>query len=235
MWSGVTQQASAAAAAGGRGYGRGGIGRRVAARREQLGLTREDVAVRAGTAPGYLRYLEEQPAVPGVGFLVRLAGALETTVSDLCGGVEGLPDSLGQWPYHSARHPELAELDPEECRARLSSHGVGRIAVSTPQGPAIVPVGYAVVDDAIVFGTEPGAPPAAAAGTEAAFEVDHIDEALGEGWSVLVVGPAREVTDPEEARRLAEHARTGPWGAGEGGLWMRIDPAHITGRRIGAG
>nr|MDT0523589.1 DNA-binding protein [Streptomyces sp. DSM 41633] len=32
---------------------RGDIGRRVAARRLQLGLSRQDVALRAGAAPGY--------------------------------------------------------------------------------------------------------------------------------------------------------------------------------------
>jgi nitroimidazol reductase NimA-like FMN-containing flavoprotein (pyridoxamine 5'-phosphate oxidase superfamily) len=210
------------------GPARGDIGRRVAARREQLGLTREDVAVRAASAPGYIQYLEEQPVTPGIGFLLRLADALETTVVELTGGGMDLPPGVGRAAYHS----ELVELTPEECRTRLSTHGVGRVAVSTPDGPAIVPVNYLVMDDAVAYRTAPGAVPAAAEGREVAFEVDHIDEALSQGWSVLVVGAARAVTDPETVRRLDEQATTTPWAGGDRELWLTITPTRITGRRI---
>jgi nitroimidazol reductase NimA-like FMN-containing flavoprotein (pyridoxamine 5'-phosphate oxidase superfamily) len=207
----------------------GDIGRRVALRREQLGLTRGQVAARAGTAPAYLQYVEEQPtAAPGISFVIRLANALETTVAELRGGGADLPPGVGRAAYH----PELLELDPEECRARLSTHGVGRVAVSTPNGPAIVPVNYAVVDGAVVFRTAPDATAASAAGTEAAFEVDHIDEALSQGWSVLVVGPAEYVTGPAAVQHLADEARTGPWAGGDRELWVRIAPERVTGRRI---
>ncbi|WP_246144835.1 helix-turn-helix domain-containing protein [Actinacidiphila oryziradicis] len=207
----------------------GDIGRRIALRRQQLGLTREEVAARAGTAPAYLQYVEDKPAAaPGTGFLLMLANALETTVAELRGGGADLPPGVGRAAYH----PELLELDPQECRARLSTHGVGRVAVSTPHGPAIVPVNYAVVDGAVVFRTAPDAAPALAAGTEAAFEVDHIDEALSQGWSVLVVGRAEHVTDPAAIQHLADEARTGPWAGGDRELWVRIAPERITGRRI---
>jgi nitroimidazol reductase NimA-like FMN-containing flavoprotein (pyridoxamine 5'-phosphate oxidase superfamily) len=204
----------------------GDIGRRMVLRREQLGLTREEVAAGAGATPGYL---EEQPtAAPDMGFLRRLAEALETTVTQLRGGNDDLPPGIGGAAYH----PELMELDPEECRARLFTHGVGRLAVSTPDGPAIIPVYYAVVEGAVVFRTAPGATPALAAGTEVAFEVDRIDEALSQGWSVLVVGRAEYVTDPVAARHLADRARSGPWAGGDRELWVRIDPERVTGRRI---
>jgi nitroimidazol reductase NimA-like FMN-containing flavoprotein (pyridoxamine 5'-phosphate oxidase superfamily) len=187
------------------------------------------VAARTGTAPAYLQYLEEHPtAAPGTSFLIRLATALETTVNQLRGGGADLPPGVGQAAYH----PELLELDPEECRARLATHGVGRVAVSTPRGPAIVPVNYAVVDGAVVFRTAPDAAPALAGGTEAAFEVDHIDEALSQGWSVLVVGRAEYVTDAAAIQHLADEARTRPWAGGDRELWVRIAPEQVTGRRI---
>lgn len=208
--------------------GGGDIGRRVALRREQLGLSREDVAVRAGTSPGYLRYLEECPAEPGTGVLLRLAAALDTTAAELRGGGVGLPPGAGRAGYR----PDLLELTPRECYALLSTHGVGRISVSTSQEPSILPVNYSVVDDAVVFRTAPDASPAAAAGAEVAFEVDHIDEALSEGWSVLVVGRAQRVTDPESIRRLGDHAYSRPWPGGSRDLCLRIDPTRITGRRI---
>lgn len=207
----------------------GDIGRRMALRREQLGLSPQEVADRAGIAPGYLRYVEEQPsAAPGLGFLLRVAEALETTVPRLRGGDADLPPGTGR----AASRPELAELDTEECMALIGTHGVGRVAVTTKDGPAILPVNYTVADGAIAFRTAPDAAPALAAGTQAAFEVDHIDEALSQGWSVLVVGPAAFVTDGPEAEQLDDLARTEPW-AGEGrDLWVRVEPVRISGRRI---
>ncbi|WP_306303452.1 helix-turn-helix domain-containing protein [Streptomyces sp. TP-A0874] len=211
------------------GSGVGDIGRRVTLRRQELGLSVEETASRAGTAPGYLRYLESQPcAAPGPGLLFRLAEALETSVNQLRGGQVDLPEGMGR----AARRPELVELDTEECRARLSTHGVGRVAVSLPEGPVIIPVNYSMVDDAVVFATAPGSPAAVPAGTEAAFEVDRIDEAMSEGWSVLVVGHAEHVTDPEAVRRLAAAVYSGPWAGGTRDLWLRILPERLTGRRI---
>ncbi|CAL9663537.1 hypothetical protein SUDANB176_07108 [Streptomyces sp. enrichment culture] len=207
----------------------GDLGRRLARRRTELGLTRRAVAVRAGLAPGYLRYLEEQPgAAPGTGVLIRLAGVLGTTLSRLAGGDIDLPPGPGR----ADRHAEFAELDTEECRALLGTHGVGRIAVPADEGPVIVPVNYSVVDGAVVFRAGPGTTPARASGHRVAFEVDRIDDALSQGWSVLVRGDARAVTDPEEVRRLDERAFSTPWAGGRREQWTRIDPLEVTGRRI---
>lgn len=208
--------------------GRGDIGRRVTARREQLGLSREEVALRAGSAPGYLQYIEEQPSAPGIGFLLRLADALETTVVELTGGNVELPPGMGR----AGHRPVMLELSPDECRALMSTHGVGRVAVTTADGPAIVPVNYQVTDGAIAYRTAADAVPAAAAGSEVAFEVDHIDDAMSQGWSVLVVGTARVVTDPSVVRRLEAEAHTSPWAGGDRGLWLTIEPTRISGRRI---
>ncbi|MFF4507346.1 helix-turn-helix domain-containing protein [Streptomyces sp. NPDC001401] len=207
----------------------GDLGRRLAARRTELGLSRRETATRAGMAPGYLQYLEERPgAAPGGGVLLRLAEVLGTTVRDLTGGNADLPHGLGE----PARSPGFGELSVPECRALLSTHGVGRIAVPTASGPVVVPVNYSVVDGAIVFRTEPGSTPAQASGCQVAFEVDRIDDAFSRGWSVLVRGHARTVTDLDEIRRLADQARGAPWAGGRRDQWVHIDPLVITGRRI---
>lgn len=206
----------------------GDIGRRVAAERERMGLSREETARRARMAPDYLAYLEEQPGAPSTATLIRLAAALHTSVQALRGGGVDLPPGQGT----ALAHPRLRDLEPDECRTLLSTHGVGRVSVTTAEGPAVVPVNYEVVDDAIAFRTAPGSVPAAAAGAEVAFEVDHLDEAMSQGWSVLAVGPARAVTEPGEARRLAERAHSTPWAGGERGMWVSIRPARLTGRRI---
>ncbi|MFE3638603.1 helix-turn-helix domain-containing protein [Streptomyces sp. NPDC059168] len=209
----------------------GDLGRRLAARRLQLGLTRRQVAARAGMAASYLRYLEEHPgAAPGSGVLMNLAGALETTVAALTGADVDLPPGTGR----AGREPHFGKLRPSECRTLLAMHGVGRLAVPTASGPVIVPVNYTVVDGAIVFRTARGATPSLAAGLQVAFEVDRIDDAFSEGWSVLVRGPARAVTDRHEQLRLAERAHSMPWAGGPRSVWVRIDPFSVTGRRITA-
>ncbi|MGW7265132.1 helix-turn-helix domain-containing protein [Streptomyces sp. NPDC054842] len=205
------------------------LGRRVAARRGQLGLTREETAARAGMATPYLAHLEQHAgAAPGAGTLVALAAALETTVPALTGGDTDRPPGAGQ----AGRTPRFTELSRTECGDLMSTHGVGRLAFQTARGPTIVPVNYTVVDGTIAFRTAYEATPALASGSPVAFEVDHIDEAFSEGWSVLVRGHARGVTDPYEAGRLARRAHSTPWAGGRRDLWLRIEPFAVTGRRI---
>ncbi|MGW9030505.1 helix-turn-helix domain-containing protein [Streptomyces sp. NPDC055722] len=207
----------------------GDLGRRIALRRAELGLSREETADRAGMACSYLQYLEEEPtATPGASSLLRLAGALETTVRELTGGDVDLPPGLGQ----AGRCPKFTELTGQECRDLLSTHGVGRLALPIGSGPVIVPVNYSFLKGAIVFRTSLHAAPSQAVGSQVAFEVDHIDEALSQGWSVLVRGDARAVTDPDSIRRLEEQAYSAPWVGGQRGLWIRIVPLSVTGRRI---
>ncbi len=137
------------------GHPAGNLGRRIALRREELGLSLEETADRAGMAPSYLQYLESQPtAAPGMSSLLSLAGALETTVLELTGGDVDLPPGLGQ----AGRHPQFTELTPEECHDLLSTHGVGRLAIDTATGPEILPVNYGVDAGAIVFRTAPNTP-----------------------------------------------------------------------------
>ncbi|MFF3873613.1 helix-turn-helix domain-containing protein [Streptomyces sp. NPDC001978] len=207
----------------------GDLGRRLAAGRARLGLSLRETAERAGMAPSYLRYLEDHPgAAPGSGPMIRLAEVLETTVTDLTGGAVDLPPGPGP----AGREPEFTELDPAECRSLLSAHGVGRLAVPTDSGPVIVPVNYDVVDGAIVFRTAEGATPSLADSGPVAFEVDRIDDAFSRGWSVLVRGRARTVTDPGEESRLTERAFSTPWPGGDRHVWVRVDPDTVTGRRI---
>lgn len=207
----------------------GDLGRRLAGRRVELGLTREETAARAGMAPSYVAHLEEHSdAVPGRGALLTLASVLRTTVSALTGGDADVPPGRAR----ASRAPEFTELSRAECAELLSTHGVGRLAVPTALGPVIVPVNYSVVDDAIVFRTARGATPSLATGCLVAFEVDRIDDVFSQGWSVLARGYARTVTDIGEERRLAERVHSAPWAGGRRDMWVRIEPYSVTGRRI---
>ncbi|MFI8536439.1 helix-turn-helix domain-containing protein [Streptomyces aquilus] len=207
----------------------GDLGRRLVQRRRELGLTRADTADRAGMSCSYLRYLEESSAaIPGRSALLRLAAALETGVTSLTGGETEAPPGREQ----AARHAGLVALSDAECRRRLGTHGVGRLAVTTADGPTVLPVNYTVVDGTIAFRTAPGTAPAEALGRRIAFEVDHIDEAMSRGWSVLVRGRARQAQEPATIRRLTERAYSAPWAGGRRELWVCVDADEITGREI---
>ncbi|MFC9481714.1 helix-turn-helix domain-containing protein [Streptomyces griseus] len=207
---------------------KGDLGRRIAARRLQLGLSRQDVALRAGAAPGYIEYVEEQPATPGVGFLLRLADALETTVQELSGGAGDLPPAVGR----GARRARMVELDEATCWARLGDHGVGRVALTLEDGPVVLPVNYQVLDGEVMFRTGDDSPLAAAADTEIAFEADHFDDAFSRGWSVLIVGTVRPVADDDASQQLRESAFSTPWAGQEREHVMLLGARRITGRRI---
>jgi hypothetical protein len=70
------------------------------------------------------------------------------------------------------------------------------------------------------------------ANEQVALEIDHIDEALCQGWSVLLRGSAHRVMHPAELHRLQEDAVVWPWPGGEREVYVRIIPSQITGRRI---
>ncbi|MFI9201591.1 pyridoxamine 5'-phosphate oxidase family protein [Streptomyces sp. NPDC053048] len=207
------------------------LGRRVAQRRAELGLTREETAARARMDPGYLAYVESQAGSVSLEALTGLANALETSVSALLGG--GTEEPPGRGPL--ARSPVLEELSLAECWEKLAAGGVGRVVFSRSEGPEAAPVNYRFAGDAIVFRTAAGGALASVVGGEVAFEVDRIDEARSEGWSVLVRGVAEPVTDPQEQQRLRDTADPQPWAGGERDTWVRIPLGTISGRRIRSG
>src|SRR5690606_30151693 len=96
----------------------------------------------------------------------------------------------------------------------------------------IQPVNFALSDGDIVIRTSRLSRLAsAAADTVVAFEIDDFDTEARTGWSVVAVGHARHVADPEEAAALeALPLRT--WAPGERDYFLRIRPELLTGRRI---
>lgn len=125
------------------------------------------------------------------------------------------------------------ELTEQECRDLLSRHVVGRVALSTPGGPRIVPVNYALHDDSIVFRTAPYSE----LGTygwdaELAFEIDHIDEEKHSGWSVVALGRGSLIEDSDELGKIRGRMDPHPWAGGSRQLYMRLTLRTLTGRRI---
>ncbi|MFD9130327.1 helix-turn-helix domain-containing protein [Kitasatospora sp. NPDC059571] len=216
------------AAGSGAGPDIAGIAERIAARRTRLGLTQDELAAKAGMAPGYLRYLlQTGPEFDPAGFL-RIAAVLGTGYPEL---VAGRPDAPpGQHP--AAAHPALVRLTEDECWDRLGGHGVGRIAVPADPAPLVLPVNYAVDAGTVVYRTDPHGPAAPRPGVPVSFQVDRVNEAMSSGWSVLVVGAAAAVEDAAEVARLQADHPLGPWAGAGRPLWVRVTPDRLTGRRI---
>jgi nitroimidazol reductase NimA-like FMN-containing flavoprotein (pyridoxamine 5'-phosphate oxidase superfamily) len=206
----------------------GDLSKRIMQRRAELRLSTAQVAVRARMSLRYLEYLERYPARPTPAALRQLAAALQTTPAVLLGAGADVP------PGH--RRPAdlrvISKLMPNECRRLIAPGGVGRIAFGTFSGPVVVPVNFAVLADTIVFRTAEGSIIDGHADEKVALEVDHIDEALCQGWSVLVRGQAHRVTHPAELHHLQEDVVIWPWPGGEREVYVRIIPSEITGRRI---
>ncbi len=120
----------------------------------------------------------------------------------------------------------LEILTVDECRALLRSHTFGRIAVRIGEAPAILPVGYGLLGDDVVFRTDPGSKLSAALmRVMVAFEVDDIDAASRTGSSVVVTGYVEEVRDAATLERV-EELNLEPWVAEGRDYVVRITPPN---------
>ena len=206
----------------------GDLSKRVARRRAELHLSKAQVAARAGMSLRYLEYVERYPARPGGTALRRLAAALQTTPAALLGAHAQAPPAYSRMD----RPPVIGKLMPTECRRLIAAGGIGRIAFGTVSGPVVFPVNFAVVAGTIVIRTGEGTMIAGHADGPVAFEVDHIDEALCQGWSVLVRGQAHRVTHPAEVEHMRQDAAIWPWTGDDRDVYVRIIADTISGRRI---
>jgi nitroimidazol reductase NimA-like FMN-containing flavoprotein (pyridoxamine 5'-phosphate oxidase superfamily) len=128
--------------------------------------------------------------------------------------------------------PILEPLTRAECLVLLASASFGRVGVTIGAMPAILPVNYLLFDEDIVFRTSPGTKLSAAVREAVvAFEVDQNEATDRTGWSVLVVGTAREIVDgPTQARVQALGLE--PWADGQRDHYIRVASKRVTGRRI---
>lgn len=127
----------------------------------------------------------------------------------------------------------LEHLSDDQARERLSTAVLGRIAVMVDGHPEIFPVNH-VYDSTlgVAFPTNDRTKlHAALEWPWISFEVDGIEESGDAGWSVLVVGHAREVDDPAVREDLASR-RSVKWATSSNLRWLHIEPTKITGRRI---
>lgn len=196
-------------------------------RRDELGLTRAEVANRAGIEEAVVTYIEEGPASVSAETVLRLAYALDVPDFALLGSDADVPPEFG------GRRPGLDVLAVPDCWRLLDAHGVGRIAFLAEQNgmPHVHPLNYAVSDHRLIVRTRAGSlldqtVGRSGHGCPASFEVDHIDDPQHEGWSVLLRGVAA-LTDPGGEPAAAE-----PWAGGVRVRQVCLTPQAVTGRRI---
>jgi hypothetical protein len=104
------------------------------------------------------------------------------------------------------------ELSVTEALRLLGSVPMGRVIFTSRALPAVRPVRHVLSARQVVIAADPDmvlgqanqphpAHPTQQAGVIIANEADQLDTAGRSGWSVVVIGHARLITDPGEARR----------------------------------
>jgi uncharacterized protein len=125
----------------------------------------------------------------------------------------------------------VRDLSRAECLSILQGDHLGRIAVSQGALPLILPVNYAMDGTTIVFRTRQGGLlDRACRNTIVAFEIDRYDASAGTGWSVLAVGVANALYASDWLRAVKLGLSSA--GAGDGAVFIKIDPGNLSGRRI---
>jgi nitroimidazol reductase NimA-like FMN-containing flavoprotein (pyridoxamine 5'-phosphate oxidase superfamily) len=129
---------------------------------------------------------------------------------------------------------QLEVLSDGECVKLLRSHDLGRIAlVDRDARPLIFPVNYFFDEGVIVFRTAPGAKLELAPGAFVSFEIDGWDRNERVGWSVLVKGIARDITNPRGAPTgRMRFWPVQPMAPGTRERWVGIWANEITGRKF---
>ena len=127
----------------------------------------------------------------------------------------------------------VTELDEETCWRLLARASFGRVGFVDINGElAVLPVNASVHGGRVIFRTADGTSLARRAdGAMVAFEADHTDHVAEAGWSVLVRGRLRDVSDepiPPEWHEFAVH----PWAPPPRDRWMVIDSVRVTGRMV---
>jgi uncharacterized protein len=128
----------------------------------------------------------------------------------------------------------LEIMTAAEASQMLTRRALGRLAFAYESWPVILPVNYIYVEPTVVIRTGPGAKLSAAPFKAVAFEVDDVDPLGNWGWSVLVQGPAFDITDADEERCRALRALpVRPSAPGVRDHWLTVTAVRISGRRFG--
>jgi hypothetical protein len=131
------------------------------------------------------------------------------------------------------QHMKLQQLSRTSALELLGSVNLGRLVFTHQALPAVRPVNHLVECESIIVRATAGAAIISAAnrhGVVVAYEADSIDPDSHVGWSVIVVGTARVLTDDAAAARY--RARLKPWVAGPVDDVITISTDLVTGYEL---
>ena len=124
-------------------------------------------------------------------------------------------------------------LKPEECWRLLESAVVGRLAMAVAGEVDIFPVNYVIDEETLLIRTAEGTKLVEVViSGRLAFEVDGLDAAAGEAWSVVIKGHG-EVLDTFDEIYHAQDLTLHPWHAPDRKeRFVRVVPERLSGRRF---
>ena len=130
-------------------------------------------------------------------------------------------------------HRRMEQLPRTQALELLASAPLGRLVFTHQAMPAVRPVNHLLEGETIVVRATAGAAITSAAGRDGvvvAYEADAIDPVLQVGWSVIVVGTARLLTNELAVERYRE--RLQPWLSGPIDDVITINAEVVTGYRM---
>jgi hypothetical protein len=126
----------------------------------------------------------------------------------------------------------LEVLDREVCLKLLATSTLGRVGCTSGALPMVLPVNFRLIGEEILFRTGIGTKlDVATRNAVVAFEIDHMDPMSHTGWSVLVTGLAREITNQFELDGLPVDFIP-RWATADAGRVVAISTELVSGRRI---
>ncbi|WP_460700785.1 pyridoxamine 5'-phosphate oxidase family protein [Nocardia thraciensis] len=128
----------------------------------------------------------------------------------------------------------VEEIGRDESMRLVAAAPFGRVVFTRDALPAVRPVNHCVADGEVVIRTRLTSRLTDAVRSDpavvVAYQVDDIDMVRRTGWSVVVTGLARTVTDPERVARYEEMLR--PWTDTVMDAVISIEPTIVTGIRL---
>ncbi|MEM9134782.1 MAG: pyridoxamine 5'-phosphate oxidase family protein [Actinomycetota bacterium] len=127
-------------------------------------------------------------------------------------------------------------LDHAACTGYLAGTTLGRLGFVSDGWPVVLPVNYRLTEDGgiLIKSVEGGKTAAAETAGVVCFEIDGIDEASRQGWSVVVHGELRIVRDAPTLE-TAWRNDPQPWLEGTTWRWLTLSPLAVSGRRLRPG
>ena len=127
---------------------------------------------------------------------------------------------------------KFLRLERAESLRLLTTVQVGRLIFTVNALPAVRLMNFAMIGGLIVLRTAADTTVARKVDNViVAFEADELDAVTSSGWSVVVIGRATRVIDPEVIARYQDVALI-PWAPGERDQFLTITTEVIDGRRV---